>query len=335
MLYHMLVEPLLPQIQGAEHLIIAPDGQLNLIPFGALVTPKGEYLLQDFEITYVASGRDLLRGPAAVSSGDVIVFADPIYDLQRAAVLKDARMRSILRAEPELSENRDPTTAKFSGKSYERLPNTAREAEAVLEEIPRAKVTTREHATEAAVKSVRRPLVLHLATHGFVLGTSKDPARSNAMLRSGLLLAGVTQGTSGPEQDGVLTAMEMSTLDLTGTELVVLSACETGLGDWRLGDGVYGLRRALFLAGAASEVISLWQVQDDATADLMGGFYHALAAHVPRGEALRRAQLSVAHSAGGRSHPFYWAGFELSGAWGPVDLAPLKVPTPLSRGAVQ
>nr|MBA2258563.1 CHAT domain-containing protein [Acidobacteriota bacterium] len=115
----------------------------------------------------------------------------------------------------------------------------------------------------------------------------------------------------------ILTALEASSLDLWGTRMAVLSACETGLGETRRGDGVYGLRRALVVAGAESQVMSLWQVSDEGTRALMTDFYTKLKAGVARSAALREVQLQMLRS-GARKHPYYWSSFILSGADGPI-----------------
>jgi len=111
-------------------------------------------------------------------------------------------------------------------------------------------------------------------------------------------------------------------MDLTGTQLVVLSACDTGVGEVRVGDGVYGLRRALLLAGAASQVISLWEVENASTKDLMAAFYGGLKNGLERSQALRAAQLKIEKENPERQHPFYWAAFVLSGDRGPIHLEP-------------
>ena len=133
----------------------------------------------------------------------------------------------------------------------------------------------------------------------------------NPLLRSGLALAGANMRRSG-EDDGILTALEAAGLNLWGTKLVVLSACDTGVGEVKNGEGVYGLRRALVLAGAETQMMSLWPVSDEGTRDLMIGYYKALQAGQGRGEALRQVQLQMlAHP--DRRHPFYWASFIQSG----------------------
>jgi CHAT domain-containing protein len=144
------------------------------------------------------------------------------------------------------------------------------------------------------------------------VGFLEDP-----LLRSGLILAGVSQRNSGPGEDGVLSALEATGLDLRGTELVVLSACETGIGEIKVGDGVFGLRRALVLAGAESQVTSLWQVDDKATRDLMVDFYTRLKNGEGKGEALRNAQLNMMRSPE-RAHPYFWASFIEIGDWKPL-----------------
>jgi CHAT domain-containing protein len=132
---------------------------------------------------------------------------------------------------------------------------------------------------------------------------------------SGLALAGANQRWSGAGQDGILTALEATGLDLWGTRMVVLSACETGVGDARNGEGVYGLRRALVLAGSESQVMSLWQVSDTATRDLMIAYYRRLRSGEGRAEALRKVQLSVLRGQRKQAHPFFWASFIQSGDW--------------------
>jgi CHAT domain-containing protein/lipopolysaccharide biosynthesis regulator YciM len=141
----------------------------------------------------------------------------------------------------------------------------------------------------------------------------KDP-----LLRSGLALAGANHGKSG-DDDGVLTAMEAAYLDLSGTKLVVLSACDTGVGEVKNGEGVQGLRRALVLAGSESQVISLWPVSDEATKDLMIPYYKALQQGEGRGEGLRQVQLRMLRGRKDRRHPFYWAAFIQSGEWANLD----------------
>jgi CHAT domain-containing protein len=195
-------------------------------------------------------------------------------------------------------------------------------------------------ATEGAVKEVRGPRILHLATHGFFLPDEPAPAaasdpgapaapgvsvpaagagpgRENPLLRSGLALAGANKLRSG-DDDGILTAMEASGLDLWGTKLVVLSACETGVGTVTNGEGVYGLRRALVIAGAESLVTTLWQVDDLATRDLMTGYYRKLAAGKGRSAALHDTQLELAAQPK-YAHPFYWASFLAAGADTPIN----------------
>lgn len=172
------------------------------------------------------------------------------------------------------------------------------------------------------------------------MGSAPETTRiENPLLRSGLVLAGANQREGGEGEDGILTALEASGLDLWGTKLVVLSACETGVGEVKNGEGVYGLRRALVLAGSESQVMSLWQVSDEATRDLMVEFYQRLHKGEGRTEALRQVQMEMLKGAQqsrerqsrglalsdkdtnkplDRSHPFFWASFIQSGDWRPL-----------------
>lgn len=206
------------------------------------------------------------------------------------------------------------------------LPGTAAEAEALRSLLPNAAILTEAAATENAIKQVQAPRILHVATHGFFLpdvarpeadgplGSPSRPMTENPLLRSGLTLAGFNARSSG-DDDGVFTALEASNLNLFGTQLVVLSACDTGLGEVASGEGVYGLRRAFAIAGAESQLLSLWKVSDDGTQSLMSRYYEQLMAGMGRSEALRAVQLAMIAEGGEYSHPYYWSAFILAGDW--------------------
>jgi CHAT domain-containing protein len=173
--------------------------------------------------------------------------------------------------------------------------------------------------------------VLHLATHGFFLAGARAPAApgrllelpasgapadvEDPLLRSGLAFAGANLHQGG---DAILTSLEAAGLDLWGTKLVVLSACDTGVGEVRNGEGVFGLRRALVLAGSETQVMSLWPVSDRGTRDLMIGYYRRLAAGEGRSAALRDVRLAMLKDPR-RRHPYYWASFIVSGEWATLD----------------
>lgn len=352
-----VMQPIRKLLGPARRIFLSPDGALNLIPFAALVDEHGKYLVEAYSIDYLTSGRDLLRlqGQERNSSAPV-VFANPLYDLAMASQLTVTNPQGGSRDNKNAVYRR---SIDFASKTYGSLPGTAEEATAVASLLPpQTHVFLREQATEASLKQVKGPLVLHIATHGFflpnqtedlpsenkgLLGTpdtlselSPSALPENPLLRSGLVLAGVKQGQSGEGEDGVLTALEVAGLDLWGTKLVVLSACETGLGDVRNGAGVYGLRRALVLAGSETQVMSLWKVSDAGTRDLMTNYYQRLQAGEGRAEALRQVQLMMlrgqlrstdksrkretsdtgekVHTKNYR-HPYYWAAFIQSGDW--------------------
>jgi CHAT domain-containing protein/tetratricopeptide (TPR) repeat protein len=322
-LYALTLAKIAPALGGATRVLIAPDGALNVVPFSALVDDRGEFLIKRYTFTYLTSGRDLLRlGIKTRPQGSGAMFADPRFDAAAPAPAPSGAVAS----------TRGRRAADLGLQHWKPLPGTAQEADAVEQHL-RGLVDYRgERATETALKAVHGPKVLHLATHGFFLpdaaapagaGAGPDPgggapaaaggptvgseARENPLLRSGLALAGANQLVSGAD-DGILTAMEAAGLDLWGTQLVVLSACETGVGKVTNGDGVYGLRRALVIAGAESLVMSLWQVDDAATRDLMAGYYGRLAAGKPRSSALRDVQLEI-QGKPKYGHPYYWASF--------------------------
>jgi CHAT domain-containing protein/Tfp pilus assembly protein PilF len=316
-----LMQPVRKLLGKTRNLLLSPDGALNLIPFGALVDEHNRYLIESYSFTYLTSGRDLLRlhAPAPSRQGPLVV-ANPSFDLSQTRTDGNPAAQQDGEARRSLD---------FMQEHFDPLPGTGIEARAVAGVLSGAHVLTGGDATEAAIKQVRGPSILHVATHGFFLqdhgpgaGTTLDgstPAFSeDPLLRSGLILAGANQRRSGGAEDGILTASEMAALDLWGTRLVVLSACDTGLGEVKNGQGVYGLRRALVVAGAQSHVMSLWEVADRPTRELMVDYYKGLQQNQGRSEALRNVQLQMLRRRD-RQHPYYWAAFIESGEWANLE----------------
>ena len=332
----LLMEPVRQKLGSARQILLSPDSTLNLIPFAALVDKNGQFLVENYTITYLTSGRDLLRlaNPTASRQSPVIV-ANPTYD-------RPGDAKEIASASRRAHQQRSGDITKLT---FDPLPGTAAEGNALVALLPETRLLTKTEATENALKQLQGPAILHVATHGFFLEIQPEQRSSidevtpfksfqlqggsisnqpfplvnteNPLLRSGLALAGFNPRQSGQE-DGVLTALEAAGLDLRGTKLVVLSACETGVGEVANGEGVYGLRRAFAIAGAESQLLSLWTVSDEATKDLMVGYYKRLLEQEGRSEALRQTQLAMLRGQQ-YQHPYYWAAFIPSGAWTPID----------------
>jgi CHAT domain-containing protein/Tfp pilus assembly protein PilF len=318
-LARQLDEAVMQKVRGlagdARHLLISPDGALNLIPFEALRDEGHRYALERYQISYLSSGRDLLRLQVPRHSrSEAVIVADPLFGDPTVPSVAGAPS-SAAAGRKSLTSIEDLTSAYFPP-----LRGTAVEARRIKALFPDATILTRERATTLAVSQLQAPRVLHFATHGFFI---PDPTRQilNPLLRSGLALTGANlrpaQGL-GAGSAGLLTALEAAHLDLWGTKLVTLSACDTGIGEIRNGEGVYGLRRAFFLAGAETVVMSLWPVNDYVTRELMTDYYAGLKQGRGRGEALRGSQRAMLARTG-RQHPFYWASFIQAGEWASLD----------------
>jgi CHAT domain-containing protein/Tfp pilus assembly protein PilF len=321
-----VMRPLRGLVGDSTHLLISPDGALNLVPFEALLDERGRYLVQRYRCTYLTSGRDLLRMQVARESqhGPLIV-ANPAFGEPAASTAPipgptggtGGQRRSVTSA-------RDLSEVYFAP-----IAGTAREARAIGLLFPDATVLARERATESSLRQFGAPRLLHIATHGFFLqyaGVAPKPGAPESgggpgrdpLLRAGLALARANVRGGTEPDDGVLTALEASRLNLWGTRLVALSACDTGVGEVRNGDGVYGLRRAFVLAGAESLLMSLWPVSDSWTERQMRSYYRNLKLGKGRGESLRLVQLGIL-SGNPRLHPFYWANFIHAGDWAPLE----------------
>jgi len=325
----LVVNPLHNQLTEVSHLILAPDGKLNLVPFEALIDSQGHYELERYLVSYLSSGRDLLRLAAhRASRSPAVIVADPDYgSLPPYPVPGTMVFRPLSGARAEAAD---------LGRYFSSLP------------------VTNKKATKEALAALVGPAVLHVATHGFYTRDqdttrapgSRAPAAppptasaprasrgiyveidggmsslspppwssdpTEALDRSGLAMAGANQGAG-----GIVTAREIAGFDWWGTQLVVLSACQTGVGTVASGDGVYGLRRALVLAGAESQVVSLWNVNDSSARVLMRDYDDELRRGTGRAEALRQAKLNMLHQPR-YAHPYYWAAFITAGDWRPL-----------------
>jgi CHAT domain-containing protein/Tfp pilus assembly protein PilF len=327
----LVLKPLLPHVGKAKRWLVSPDGNLWLFPWEALTLPDGKYAIEEHHISYLTSGRDLIPASAAkVKAGAPLVLADPDFDLDPAKAGAEAR-RLLGKAADEEATRALPGAFRLG--TVKRLLATAGEAGAIAPSLKRyagatPRVHTQTEALEAVFKAARSPRVLVLSTHGFFLpdqqaprdeaGKPKPATRwENPLLRCGLLLAGCNNAAKATDgDDGVVTGLEVVGTDLRGTELVVLSACDTGVGEVRSGEGVSGLRQAFQLAGAQAVVSTLWQVPDKSSARLMTLFFDNLAKGQGKAEALRTAKLKAIEERRddfAAAHPFFWAAFTLTG----------------------
>lgn len=323
-------DPLLPALADCRTLVVSPDGDLARLSFDVLPGAESGYLIDEYRIRYVTSGRDLLRaGRPSVRRSDPVVIADPDFDARAAAGPSEPVSESPIPEPPYRGALR------LKNVRFRRLEGMRAEGEAVAR-LLNVEPWLGEDAREGRLKKVESPEILHLATHGFFFETDDWESSPFAWgvadrqeihwvpdythLLSGLALAGINSWLDGeappePEEDGLLNAMDVAALDLLDTELVVLSACETGLGKVHVGEGVLGLRRAFVTAGARTLVVSLWKVPDEPTRELMEGFYHRLLAGEDRAEALREAKLVLRERS---ADPAWWGAFICQGEDGPL-----------------
>ena len=335
-----VMRPVRALVGDATQLLVSPDGALNLVPFEALVDEQNRFLIERYSFSYLTSGRDLLRlqVPRDSKSNTIVLtnpsFGEPEFIAIAKANASKSERASFDKRQTGGNKRQSVTTGSdLSSVYFAPLVGTAQEGVAIKSLFGEAIVLTGTKATESALSQVTAPRIIHIATHGFFLtdrasassNSTADRTRSinvntkieNPLLRSGLALAGANL-RSGAGDDGILTALEASGLNLWGTKLVVLSACDTGLGEVRNGEGVYGLRRSFVLAGAESLVMSLWPVSDYSTRTLMTNYYKNLKGGMGRGAALRQVQLDMLKR-NRQLHPFYWANFIQSGEWADLD----------------
>ena len=331
----LVVAPLAKATAGSTTWFVSPDAELNRIPFAALSSPKADGLLGEaVNLRLLTTGRELLDLAKSSKSATQrpLVVANPNFDSGQTGRGSSA---STLLASNESQQR----SGDLGSQRWIPLPGTAKEGKAISE-LTNAQLLMEEKATALAVQEHAAPKVLHMASHAYFLADQeqekpktdsllrlqddntplpKGLQGENPLLRSGIVLAGANQPNANSKDDGYLTALEVAKLDWQGTEMVVISGCESGKGEIQAGEGVYGLKRAIAVAGARSSLLSLWKVDDAATAAFMQSFYERLKAGEGRADALAATQQEFReHKIPGWRHPYVWAAFQLSGDWKPI-----------------
>lgn len=338
-------DPLVAHLAGIDRVFVVPDGAINLVSINSLPTEGGGYLVEHGPLVhYLSAERDMVprTGGSAAGKG-LLAIGGPSYDGNETRAAAVATGSAALRTRSSCGS--------FESLRFEPLPGAEIEAGEIVElwkgrGKPSASSAepvvhlTGPEASEAAFKQ-RAPgmRVLHLATHGFFLGGDcaagldrsrgfklvEEPSpsvgvRLSPLLLSGLALAGANRRSDDDPsgEDGVLTAEEIASLDLSSVDWAVLSACDTGVGEIQAGEGVFGLRRAIQVAGVRMLVMSLWPVDDESTRAWMRSFYRAkLVDGMGVPEALRDASLRLLgerRANGSTGHPYYWAAFVAAGS---------------------
>jgi CHAT domain-containing protein/Tfp pilus assembly protein PilF len=341
-IYRLVFAPLKKELGNAKEIFISPDGNLNLIPFEELQGPDGRYLIEDYTFNYLATGREVLGFGQIEKQGQrVLLMGDPDFDM--GSKEKNSALRKLA-----LGEAYQADTAKRStdmrGIRFSRLPGTREEVMTIQNIMGKDKavVYTGKKALEGVLRGKEMPSIVHLATHGFFLsdldfidladqtidqGIAVSPKPigdkvkvENPLLRSGIALAGANttlQSRSYEKSDGIVTAEKILGLRLRGTDMVVLSACDTGVGEVKAGEGVFGLRRAFTQAGTRSLVMSMWSVPDTETKELMVEFYkNVQSGRMNHCQALRQAalkEMKIVKERYGYANPLFWGAFVFMG----------------------
>lgn len=299
-----------------EVIYFSGDGAYNLINIGSLKKPDDSFVLENRTIVFINNTNEILQNKKAIiPKNSSVLIGAPNYDLTNAIELYKE------------SAQKDKSNQILIAP----LPGTAVELEKIGDIMKsknmQFKTFTGDDASEKNFRGVEAPYILHIATHGYflsdistqdagsALGINTEKAEQNPLLRSGLLFSGASSflnfdASRTSVDNGILTAYEVANLDLQNTDLVVMSACETGLGEVMNGEGVYGLQRAFQVAGAKSIIMSLWTVDDKTTQELMVEFYKRYLGGMDKIQAFKEARLEIKER---YNSPYYWGAFKLLG----------------------
>lgn len=289
---------------GITRVYYAPDGVYHSVSLATLYDPQAkDYLVDEYEIVQLTSTRELVqaagKNPTRLQDLSFLLVGRPRYNLDETSL-------------PPTDDSRQLIDIRNLGD----LPGTEEEVSTIGKIFDqngiRHEILLHENATEEKVKQALDFQVVHIATHGFFLDQTGKQGGLDPMLYSGLLLAGVSNNHTGEDSgaDGILTAYEIMNLDYSGLRIVVLSACETGLGEVAAGEGIYGLQRAFLAAGANVIVMSLWKVEDEATKELMIELYKGLLKTGNIREAFNDARKRIRRKF---KDPVSWGGFVMVG----------------------
>lgn len=328
--YKNYFEPLAKTLasQKIKKIYLSRDGVYNQININTVKnTDSQKFLLDEFEVTLVTNTRELLEKRTTKSnSQSSLLIGFPKFNLNSATQEnKEAATRSVTRGGNLSRGLRGGLLRHMRGEGgIAVLPGTEIEIDQIARISKNPEVFKEDLASEGLIKQVISPMVLHIATHGYFLEDDAETVAAeqsahyvpSPLLKSGLLLAGSENflrtgiPVNDEGDDGILTAYEAMNLNLENTDMVVLSACETGLGVVKNGEGVYGLQRAFKMAGAQSMIMSLWSVDDAATQQLMSLFYEERQKVADPHTAFRNAQQKLKKTF---PHPFYWGAFIMVG----------------------
>ena len=326
----LIWEPLKDHLEPV--IFLSPSGLLNKVPFQILKSKRGSFAFTKHQLHFFQNMRDFInwKSSSKIELESLILFGNPNFNLDPTFTEQDSsEVTELKKALAATTRNIFMNSARGLN-GFSPLPGTAREIRQISEIAIRndldVSTFVEDKASEQSFKNLNKTSgsVVHIATHGFFLNQYQveESLQNNSrnlllnqpdpMLRSGLALAGVNHlwlrdNETYDGEDGILTAYEISNLDLFDTQLVVLSACETGLGDLRNAEGVYGLQRAFRQAGVKQLIISLWKVPDQETAELMKTFYTKLVKSGDAHQALSETQKKMSK----KYSPFFWAGFML------------------------
>ncbi|MEA1883469.1 MAG: CHAT domain-containing tetratricopeptide repeat protein [Thermotogota bacterium] len=297
-----------------DSICFSPDGEFFNLPFEALICKNGEYLIENYRVQYINSGRQLIYEQSNQNNKDtVMIFANPLFEIKKNLKTsvknnKDRIKQTLFRNELNL---------------FPQLPGTASEAEKIVKVLKKhhinsTSVYTHESVNDSELKKIDSPKILHFATHGFYLENRVD---IHPFSRCGIALSGINNILKGELipfffEDGMLTGMDILSLNLINTDIVVLSACKTGRGQMASGEGVMGLCSALIASGVSSVMVSIWNVPDIFTVRLMSSFYENLVAGMKKSEALKRSKQKLILSLRtqwGEAPSWIWGGFILYG----------------------
>lgn len=315
--YAAFFSPLEKALSGASKIYISAEGVFHKVNLAGLFTPRQNYIADESEIIMLSNLSSIIRKESRQNADlNAALYGYPDYEYNFKTMKTSGGITNATIAK------------RFGLTDLAKLPGTKTEVMEIGKSLReagwKAIIATDEHASEASLRKLNSPKVLHIATHGFYLkdietddktflGFESNSIKNNSMLRSGIILAGAGPATSDSTysdsfNDGILTAYEASMLNLVNTDLVVLSACQTGLGDEMGSQGIAGLQRSFAIAGTKNIIMSLWPVDDEATKILMINFYKSYASTKNIEHAFSEARNEVKKQF---SHPYFWAAFIL------------------------